>query len=343
MTVSTAGPVSSGVLALISEPVMRDDVDRVAAAAGVPVVHVAEPSSHKVWTAAAAVLLDVEAARTCAQRGLPRRDRTFLVCASEPRPDDWQTAIAVGARRVLALPAQDGELVTELSEAAEASRAEHHRGPAVTVIGARGGAGASLFAVALARSAPESLLVDADPWGGGIDLVAGTEDEPGLRWPDLAVRGGRLSYPTLRTALPGRAGVRVLSCTRAAADIDAAALGSVIDAGSRGGAAVVCDVPRRSTAAVQTALEASDLVVLVVPADVGVVVRGPAPGGLRAADIGRSVGLPVLAAMRPEPGVAAALERGGLPTRRRSPATEAARAVWTVVRQQPAQTHGAAA
>ena len=33
------------------------------------------------------------------------------------------------------------------------------------------------------------------------------------------------------------------------------------------------------------------------------VVRGPAPGGLDAGEIGRTLGLPVLTVMRPEPGL----------------------------------------
>ena len=191
----------------------------------------------------------------------------------------------------------------------------------------------------------EALLIDADPWSGGIDLILGSEGDTGLRWPDLAMQGGRLSYPALRDALPQRGGVTVLSGSRIGGDIDAAPLGAVIDAGSRGGATVICDLPRRSTGAVETVLDAADLVVVIAPADVrscaaaaaivpwvsavnpnaGVVVRGPSPGGLRSADVAKIVGLPLLAAMRAQPGVADALERGGLRLRHRSPLATAAR------------------
>ena len=41
-----------GVLAMVSDPALRDDMERVAAAAGEPVVHASEPSSRRVWTAA---------------------------------------------------------------------------------------------------------------------------------------------------------------------------------------------------------------------------------------------------------------------------------------------------
>jgi secretion/DNA translocation related CpaE-like protein len=347
---------SNGILVLVGEAAIRDDVDRVAAAAGLPVVHASDPSSRKVWTAAAAVLLDVAAARRCAHLALPRRGRVVLLVRSEPRATDFQAAIAVGAQHVIALPAHDAALMAELSDAAEASRDTGRRGAVVGVIAGRGGAGASVFATALAQTSPDALLIDADPWGGGIDLVLGSEGETGLRWPDLAMQGGRLSYTALRDALPQRRGVSVLSGSRTGCDIDAAPLGAVIDAGSRGGATVICDLPRRSTGAVETVLEAADLVVVMAPADVrscaaaaaivpwvsavnpnaGVVVRGPSPGGLRSADVAKIVGLPLLAAMRAQPGVADALECGGLRLRRRSPLAAAARRVLAVLHQHQA-------
>ena len=328
----------TGILALISDADLRDDVDRVAAAAGVQVIHATEPSGRKVWAGAAAVLLDREAAQRCAQRSLPRRGRVILVVQAEPGPADFQAAIAVGAQHVVTLPSQDGELMAELAEAAEVALKDGPRGAVVAVIAGRGGAGASVFATALAQTASEAceaLLIDADPWSGGIDLLLGIEADSGLRWPDLMLQGGRLNYAALRDALPRQRGVSVLSGGRGGGDIDAAPLGAVIDAGSRGGATVVCDVPRRSTAAAETALESADLVIVVAPADVrscaaaegvarwvssvnpnaGVVVRGPAPGGLRSCDVAEIVGLPLLAAMRPQ-----ARPRGDARARRSSTA-----------------------
>ncbi|MGX9788479.1 septum site-determining protein Ssd [Mycobacterium sp. MMS18-G62] len=348
----------NAILALVADPLLRDDVDRVAAAAGLPVVHAADPSSRKVWTAAAAVLVDLQAARRCAERGLPRRNRVVLVGRTTPAAADWQAAIAVGAEHVLTLPEQDGVLMAELSDAADSSRDDALRGAVVAVIGGRGGAGASVFAAALALTAVDALLIDADPWSGGIDLLLGTENDAGLRWPDLSLQGGRLNLAALRDALPRRDGVSVLSGSRSGGDIDATPLGAVIDAGTRGGATVICDVPRRSTAAAEVALEAADLVAAVCPADVrscvaaaamarwvstinpnaGVVVRGPSPGGLRSSDVAASVGLPLLAAMRVQSGIADALERGGLKVGPRSPLTSAARRVLAVLRRHPTAT-----
>lgn len=344
---------SNGILALVDDAALRDDVDRVAAAAGLAVVHASDPSSRNVWTAAAAVIVDVGAARRCARRPLPRRARVVLVVSTDADASDFQAAIAAGAEHVIALPEHDGDLMAVLSEAAEDSRDAGRRGAVVGVIAGRGGAGASIFATTLAQTAGGALLIDADPWGGGLDLVLGTEGETGLRWPDLALQGGRLNYTALREALPQRRGVSVLSGSRIGIDIDAAPLGAVVDAGSRGGATVVCDLPRRSTGAVESVLDAADLVVVITPADVrscaaaaaiapwlsainpnvGVVVRGPSPGGLTSADVAKIVGAPLLATMRAQPGVTDALERGGLRLRSRSPLVRAARRVLTVLHQ----------
>ncbi len=53
----------------------------------------------------------------------------------------------------------------------------------------------------------------------------------------------------------------------------------------------------------------------------------PHLGGLRAGDIAATVGLPLVAAMRPQPGLADALERGGLRLRACSPLARAAAGV----------------
>ncbi|KUI41196.1 AAA family ATPase [Mycobacterium sp. IS-1590] len=345
----------NGYLALIADPALRADVDRVCAAAGVSVVHASEPSSRKVWTEAAAVVLDITGARRCVARALPRRARVVLVGRAEPCGADWQAAIAVGAQRVLTLPEQDDELMADLAEAAEGLREEENRGAVAAVIAGKGGAGASVFATALALTAHQTLLIDGDPWSGGIDLLVGGEAESGLRWPDLRLQGGRVSYAALRDALPRVRGIAVLSGSRAGCDVDPVPLGAVIDAGSRGGATVICDLPRRSTAAAETALAAADLAVLVTPADVrscaaahtvarwvsslnpnsGVVVRGPAPGGLRSSEVAEIVGLPLLAGMRPQPGVAVDLERGGLRIGPRSPLGRAASKVLSILQQHP--------
>lgn len=352
---------TDGILSLVDDEVLIADIDRVVAAAGLRIVRTSDPSNRRVWMSAAAVLVDSAAARRCAARGLPRRARVLLISTIPPAPADWEAAVAIGAQQIVTLPTDDRELMAVLADASETGSEADARGPVVAVIAGRGGGGASVLATAVAQAATESLLVDGDPWGGGLDLVLGSETQPGLRWPDLSLAAGRVSYSALRDALPKRHGVTVLSGSRVLSgdgssnDIDVAPLGAVIDAGSRGGVTVVCDVARRPSAASEIAVASADLVVLVTTADVrscaaasataqwvtaanpntGVVVRGPAPGGLRPVDVARIVGLPVLAAMRPQPGIEAALERGGLQVRPRSPLGRAAREVLSVLCQNP--------
>jgi secretion/DNA translocation related CpaE-like protein len=370
MTTKTGGTGSTasarGILAVLAEPALRDEVDRVAAAVGVRVVHAGgtSPVSRKTWLAAAAVVLDDAAAGRCANTGLPRRAHVIVVTCTEPAPATWAAAIEVGAAHVLRLPVQERDLVCELANAGESARDNAARGEVIAVIGGRGGAGASLFAAALAHAAVDPLLVDLDPWGGGIDLLVGGETAPGVRWPDLALQGGRLNWSAVRGALPRHRGISMLSGTRRGFELDARAVDAVVDAGRRGGATVVCDLPRRLTDAAQTALDAADLVVVVSQCDVracaatatiapvlvainpsvGLVVRGPSPGGLRPDEVAAIAAVPLLASMKPDPRLARQLEHGGLRSRRRSSLVAAARRVLTVLPARPmAHTEGRAA
>ena len=198
------------------------------------------------------------------------------------------------------------------------------------------------------------MLVDLDPWAGGIDLLVGAETARGCAgrtWRcEVAAElvGGARRVPRHR-------GISLLSGSRRGHELDAGAVQAVIDAGRRGGATVVCDLPRRMTNAVETALETADLVVLVSPCDVracaatatiapvlaainpnvGLVVRGPSPGGLRADEVATIAGVPLLASMRPHPRLAEQLEHGGLRFGRRSALAAAARRVLAVLPARP--------
>jgi secretion/DNA translocation related CpaE-like protein len=358
----STGPAPPGrprVLVMVSEPDLLDAVLRLAAAAGCEIERVVDPLQARCsWMEAPIVLLDDDAAQRCATAGLTRREGVLVVVLAEPPTQVWQHAVAVGAAHVLSLPDAEAWLVRTLAEAMESLESGRRTGAAVAVVGGCGGAGASVLAAALAvtavRDGCRALLVDCDPLGGGLDLVLGAEHVAGLRWPEIDVGSGHVPAAAWHAALPappipGRAdgGLALLSCDRSPHGPTAAAVAAVVDAGRRAGETVVCDLPRYPTEAAITALGAADLTVLVVPAEVRasaaaarvaavlaehggstrLVVRGPAPGGIEAAEISRALDLPLLVAMRPEPGLARAVEAGRPPGHPRGPLAGAARTV----------------
>lgn len=342
---------------MLAPGALADEVVRLAAAAGCEPERVTDPAAlREQWNTAPLLLLDVEAATSTACAGLPRRDGVVVVTAA-PEPEVWQCAVAVGAEHVAVLPDAEAWLVGALADAVESPV---EPGRVLAVLGGRGGAGASVFATAVAVTAVvsghEALLVDCDALGGGLDLALGAEEAGGLRWPGLALGGGRVPAAALHAALPtprlgDRKGLTVLSCDRDGPGPDGVAVRTVCGAGRRAGETVVCDVPRYPCEPGTAALENADLAVLVVPAEVracaaastvaarvvrhGVplqlVVRGPAPGGLTPKDISRALDVPLLAAMRPQPGLAGALDRGAVPGRARGPLAAAAQEVLAVL------------
>ncbi|MGH3360524.1 MAG: septum site-determining protein Ssd, partial [Nocardioidaceae bacterium] len=215
----------------------------------------------------------------------------------------------------------------------------------VGVVGGCGGAGASTLASALAVSAARqrrpALLVDADPLGGGIDMVVGSEDARGLRWPDLAATHGRVSGDSLRQVLPRMSDLGVLSWDRGdLVSIPRESMRSVLSAGRRSHDAIIVDVPRRLDAAAEEALVCATCVLLVVPAeiraiaaaqrvlaqirplcaDVRLVVREPGPNRLGSEVVADTMALPLLASIRTDRRVSELIDDGlGPLARRRTP------------------------
>jgi secretion/DNA translocation related CpaE-like protein len=353
-------------LAVLGDEPLLDQILQLAAVAGCEVDRSPDiVAARRRWGEAPLILLDGPAVAACVEARLPRRPGIVVLCPAEPPPDAWQQALTIGAEQVLSLPSGESWLLSAFADATDRPAATEGR--VVAVIGGRGGAGASVLAAAVAltalRSGGGALLVDGDPLGGGLDLVLGAEVEAGLRWPDLRVRSGRVPASALRSALPGRtsgnARLAVVSCARNGPGPAPDAMAAVIEAGRRGGDTVVCDLPRHACPAAGAALDRTDLAVLVVPAEVRacaaarriaatledrgvrtrVLVRGPAPGGLLPDDVAAAVGVPLLTAMRPEPGLPAALERRGLRPKPRGPLTAAANAVLTALPRLPSR-HG---
>ncbi len=207
----------------------------------------------------------------------------------------------------------------------------------VGVLGARGGAGASVTAALLARAAARrgpTALVDLGP-PPALAVLLGTERSPGLRWPDLAGARGHVDPDHLARSLP-----RWARCTVLSADPERSATpppgveGDVLTALGAAHPTVVIDlgrlVPRGAGQGTGTVPGGCDVLLLVVPRDVpavaaarvvrsdllalgppvGIVVRGPAPGGLGTAEVAQAVGLPLLGALPASRSLASALDRG---------------------------------
>lgn len=353
-------------LVLIDDDRLRDEVRRIAAAAERPLDERTRPVGRHAWTGAPLVILDTEAARAASGAGYLRRAGVVVVTNGEPDLLDWQAAAAVGAERAIALPGAAVGLIEMFAEYGERRAGD---GVVVAVVGAGGGAGASTLAVAVALRAAaegfrrETLLVDGAPFAGGLDLLLGIENAAGLRWPDLVVEDGRVSATALHGALPAVAhGLAVLSCGRCGAgrlprELGAPAVRAVIEAGRAAGDFIVCDISGERGPHADQMLDSADLVVLVVPARLravaaaeavsahiarrnpnqGLIVRGPAPGGLRGAEVADVLDLPLLAAVRAQPGLAHRSERGGMSVSRRGPLREAADAVLGVLSAPPGQ------
>ncbi|MGS2615663.1 septum site-determining protein Ssd [Micromonospora sp. LZ34] len=325
-------------LVVTSDGELLDDLLRLAAAGDVEVDLAADPTAARTrWLPAPLVLVGCDQAQPCLRARLPQRPRLVLVGRSGELDPGWQVAELIGAEHVATLPAAEPWLVDRFAECGP-DRAGNGEARVTAVLGGRGGAGASIvaggLAVTAARARLRTLLVDADPLGGGLDLVLGWEQLEGLRWPALTDADGRVDAPALVRSLPSRRDLVVLSWDRGdLLTIPVQAMAATVDAARRGRDFVVVDLPRQLNDAAVTALQAADQAFVVVPAelrataaaarvvaaaaphcvDLSVIVRGPAPGRLRAVEVARALGLPLAGTLRPEPGLCRGLERGEAP------------------------------
>ncbi|MEO9329650.1 septum site-determining protein Ssd [Gordonia aurantiaca] len=337
-------------LLVLVGPDLHDDVARCAAAAGYRVRSARADDCRREWLTARAVVADPAAVAVLARVHPPRRDGFILVTVGDPGAGTWRLAIDLGAADTVTLPADENLLVRALTDLRVPRR---HPAGVVAVIGAHGGAGASTLAAAVAlagagRGAP-TLLLDLDDVAPGADLLLGVEQRPGLRWQDLSLDGGAVGGTALHRALPRAADdLAVLTSERVPSrGLSPEAVTAVIDAGRANGDLVVIDLPRSDSPVVRVATSWADLVVLLTTPTVGgcsaarrvrsrllghdaaveLVVRGPSPGGLGPAQVAAAVGLPLLAAYRPDPRLPMRLESGPLRIGPRSPL---GRAAWAV-------------
>jgi secretion/DNA translocation related CpaE-like protein len=333
-------------LVVTADPLLLDELLRLAAAGGTEVDVAPDAAAARLrWSLAPMVVVGGDQVEEFLHVRLPRRSRVVLVGWGD-RPDSpWEMAEQVGADHVALLPVAEAWLVDQFAD-----RGAGVTGRVVAVLGGRGGAGASVLAGGLAitgaRGKLRTLLVDADPYGGGLDLVLGWEDLGGPRWPSLAMASGRLDAGAFVRALPSRGDLVMISFDRGdPVSLPAHAMAAALDAGRRARDLVVVDLPRHLDDAAVAALGSADHVFLVVPAELrataaativakaaaahcaelSVVVRGPAPGRLRPREVARSVGFPLAGYLRPDAALGRRLERGEAPAAGRGPLADLCR------------------
>ncbi|WP_426996901.1 septum site-determining protein Ssd [Pseudarthrobacter sp. N5] len=308
---------------------LQGEVERIVAAAGGQLRVVSDVAeAAQFWDTAAAVLVGSDV------RELPPRRRApaVLVGLSGEGDSLWHLAAALGAERVAVLP----DAAAWLAEYLSRSRSPEAGGLVLGITGGCGGSGATTAAVWIAQAAAgmgvRVLLVDGDPWGGGLELALASEEAPGLRWPDLSDASGSIDPEQLSEALPVAGGFSFLSWPGSRerhAAVDSATVGGVLDAARRGYELVVVDIGRGieplrnfawdcdrilivAPAQLRAAVAAARLIQELPPVETALVVRGRAGAALDGALIAESVGLPLHGIMPEVRGATAAAELGRL-------------------------------
>jgi secretion/DNA translocation related CpaE-like protein len=318
-----------------ADEVLLDDALRWCAAVGVvPEVAPDVTAARRSWRRASVVLVGEDLAESLAGAALSRREHVLLVAREPARW--WPDAVALGAAAVCA-PHDEDRILEELAAALDG------RGEAclVSLIGGSGGVGVSTLATTVALAAQRrglrSLLLDADPLGGGLELVLGAERAEGLRWHDFDATDGRIGAGSLADVLPVHRGVSTLSWDRSGTGVLPRAVPSVLAAAVRGFDLVVADVPRHLDEPGADIVGRSVLTVLVVAEDICgvaaarhvlaglqqlassiVVVSVARPGGIGPAAVSESLGLPVLVRHRVDRRVRGSVDRGHGPGRSRA-------------------------
>ena len=190
MTHTNTGPI----VVAVADPALHSEAIHIAAATGRKVIDAADDTQLARHAPKAHALL-IDDLRAPSLNPQPRGPNVFTVVAD--------TAPGATREGVFALPAQAADVLRSIGALALAPAAHTARGKVVAVLGACGGAGASVFSAVLCRVAGDATLIDAHQFSGGLDLLLGLEATPGARWGDIDfTAGGAVSRAEMRGALP---------------------------------------------------------------------------------------------------------------------------------------------
>lgn len=174
---SSPAPAAPRPLVITSDRELLDQVLHLAAAAGVDVQVAPDlPGARSALDVERCVVLGSDVVELAARSRLLAPAGT-IVAGLEPVGSPARVAASQLGVPLAALPPDQDQLVACLLSAGEPAL----RGAVIAVVGGRGGAGSSVLACALALTGAAAsqrvVLVDADPFGGGLDLVLGGEEQ----------------------------------------------------------------------------------------------------------------------------------------------------------------------
>lgn len=166
--------------------------------------------ARRAWPGAPLVIVGVDQAASVVGLGLPERTGVHVVGTDADAVLAWSVPLAAPG---LVLPRQAGFLTSLLDDA---HRPDAASGAVLRLFGATGGLGTSTLAMGLAvrmaKRGRRVALVELDPAGGGLDVMAGAEGESGWRWGDLTAARGHVD--DLSGHLPSVLGVDIVAASR---------------------------------------------------------------------------------------------------------------------------------
>lgn len=194
----------------VGDSALRVEVIAAAAATSAQVTAVEDPRDFARYLPKATVIVaDKLTAELVASHS---RAPVFFV-AADPGPIDYEAAMKCRSAEAFIIPAESKQLLSALADRVRPQQTSGNNF-ALAIVGAAGGVGTSTFAYAVASVAGAGLLIDATSYSGGLDLLAGIEEEPGARWPDLAAGSGSVNAVDLHRALPRVGELGILAAAR---------------------------------------------------------------------------------------------------------------------------------
>lgn len=201
------------ILVAVTDPLLQPEALHVVAASGRNAVETTDPREITMHASRCHAILCCATTAAHVATLAPRQRRFLLL--GEQTAVDWKLAAELHAEAVLTLPTDSPALLEALGHR-DAPRGENHK--VIAVLGAAGGVGTSTFAAAMALVAGEAILIDATKTSGGLDLLLGVEESPGLRWNDFSfATGGIRASNVLPSLISTPEGVRLLAHGRSGA------------------------------------------------------------------------------------------------------------------------------